>query len=62
MGIDLEYQAMPPDCELIWRSRIGPDFGSYLALFGYFSERIPEEKGRTVTKRFLIFSLKRSLQ
>jgi hypothetical protein len=43
MGIDLEYQAMPPDCELIRRARIDPDFGSYLGLFRFYAHRIDEE-------------------
>lgn len=40
MGLDHYYQALPPDCELLRRSRFEPEFGSHLSLFRYYSERI----------------------
>jgi len=46
MGLDQHYQAMPPDCELLRRSRFDPEFGSYLSSFSYFSDHIPEEMQR----------------
>lgn len=46
MGLDQHYQAMPPDCELLRRSRVDPKFGSNLSFFNYYSSRVAEEMER----------------
>ncbi len=43
MGIDIFYQAMPPNCRLFERAQIEPEFGSGLDLLKVYASKSEEE-------------------
>jgi hypothetical protein len=43
MGLDVNYQAMPANCEVLARSLLDPEFASNLAFFTSYCEQLPEE-------------------
>ena len=43
MGLDVNYQAMPANSEVLARSLLDPEFASNLAFFTSYCEQLPEE-------------------
>lgn len=43
MGLDVVYQAMPANCEVMARSLLDPEFASNLAYFASYCEQSPED-------------------
>jgi Domain of unknown function (DUF1877) len=43
MGLDVVYQAMPANCEVMARSLLDPEFASNLVFFTDYCEQLPEE-------------------
>jgi hypothetical protein len=43
MGLDVVYQAMPTNCEVMARSLLDPQFASNLAYFASYCEQLPED-------------------
>ena len=43
MRLDVVYQAMPANCEVLTRSLLDPEFASNLASFTNYCEQLPEE-------------------